>query len=65
MTGGTNNDDWVSVSEMARLSNVSKQTVYNRVRDGFYVTRTFKRGKMKGILICVPRNTDEHGKELK
>lgn len=45
------NKEWVSVSEMARLKGVSKQTIYNRVKEGLYETQTFQRGKMNGILI--------------
>ena len=43
--------EWVSVSEMAKMQGVSKQTIYNRIREGLYETHTFKRGKMNGILI--------------
>ena len=42
---------WVSVSEMAKMQGVSKQTIYNRIREGLYETQTFQRGKMNGILI--------------
>ena len=43
--------EWVSVSEMAKMQGVSKQTIYNRIREGLYETQTFQRGKMNGILI--------------
>ena len=43
--------EWVSVSQMARMQGVSKQTIYNRIKEGLYETQTFQRGKMSGILI--------------
>lgn len=45
------NNEWVSVSELAKHLNVSKQTIYNRVRAGKYDTQSFNRGKYNGFLI--------------
>lgn len=49
------NEEWISVSELAELMNVTKQTIYNRVKSGLYETRQFKRGKMIGVLIKKPK----------
>ena len=49
-----NNDEWVSVSTLAAIIGKSKQTVYNRIKDGVYETKTFRRGTMKGVLIKNP-----------
>lgn len=46
-----NKNKWVSVSQMARMQGVSKQTIYNRIHEGLYETQTFQRGKMNGILV--------------
>lgn len=45
----------MSVSGFAKTIGVSKQTVYNRIKDGVYETKEFSRGKMKGILVKVPK----------
>lgn len=50
-----NNYEWVSISTLAKRLGVSGQTVRNRVKDGFYETRTFERGTMVGILVKVPK----------
>jgi predicted DNA-binding protein YlxM (UPF0122 family) len=50
-----NETEWVSVSELAGLLNVSKQTIYNRVKTQLYETKKFKRGKMIGALIKKPK----------
>lgn len=47
-----NNNNWVSVSTLANKLGVSKQTIYNRIKDGIYECKTFQRGKMNGILVC-------------
>lgn len=47
-------EDWMSVSSFAKTIGVSKQTVYNRIREGVYETKEFSRGKMKGILVKAP-----------
>ena len=47
--------EWVSVSELAELLNVSTQTIYNRVKKQMYETKKFKRGKMIGVLIKKPK----------
>lgn len=55
MNNNTINEEWISVSECAELLNVTKQTIYNRVKSGLYETKQFKRGKMIGILINKPK----------
>lgn len=47
--------EWVSVSELARRIGKTKQTVYNYIRQWLYSTMEFQRGKMKGILVQVPK----------
>ena len=47
--------DWVSVSTLAVMLNVSKQTIYNRCARGEYPTKTFDRGSMKGMLVGTPK----------
>lgn len=47
--------EWVSVSELAELLNVSTQTIYNRVKRQMYEAKKFKRGKMIGVLIKKPK----------
>lgn len=49
------NDDWISVSEMAKRLGCTKQTIYNHIKDGRYKTKEFVRGSMRGILVCVPK----------
>lgn len=48
--GDNNNGVWVSVSELAERKGVSSQTIRNRIKEGLIEVRTFKRGKMRGIL---------------
>lgn len=50
--------EWVSVSELAELLNVSKQTIYNYIRQNLYETMEFRRGKMIGILVKVPKEIE-------
>ena len=50
-----NKYDWMSVSSLACLLNVSKQTIYNRCARGEYPTKTFKRGSMTGLLVGTPK----------
>ena len=50
------NNEWISVSELAKHLNTSKQTIYNRIRKGMYETQSFQRGAYKGFLIKY--NTD-------
>lgn len=45
------NNEWISVSELAKHLNTSKQTIYNRIRKGVYETQSFQRGAYKGFLI--------------
>lgn len=47
--------EWISVSELAKRIGKTKQTAYNRIKQGFYVTKEFQRGSMKGILVQVPK----------
>lgn len=51
-------DKWLSVSEFASLLGVSSQTIYNRIARGSYETQEFRRGKMRGILVRVPKNVE-------
>lgn len=51
--------EWVSVSELAELLNVSKQTIYNKAKAHLFEIKNFKRGKMVGILIKKPKNLAE------
>ena len=43
--------EWMSVSEVAKCENVSKTTIYNRIRERLYETMEFERGTMRGVLI--------------
>lgn len=45
------NENWVGISEYAKMVGKSKQTIYNWVRSGKVEMIDFKRGKMRGILI--------------
>lgn len=51
------NCEWISVSELAQRIGKTKQTVYNKIRAGLYDTKTFSRGKMRGILVKFPKAT--------
>ena len=53
MEKNNNNEEWISVSEMAKRLNCSQQTVYNRMKQQLYEVRVFQRGKMRGFLIRV------------
>jgi len=46
--------EWVSVSTMAKRIGRSKQTVYNMIRKQQLEATTFERGKMRGILVRTP-----------
>lgn len=50
-TNNNNESEWVSVSSLAKTLGVSKQTVYNKIKQGLYEVNTFERGKMRGILV--------------
>lgn len=52
-----NNTEWVSISTLAKHLGVTKQTVYNRVKQGLYPTKEFTRGTMRGILVPQPKST--------
>lgn len=47
--------EWVSVSTLAALTNVSVQTIYNRLAQGLYPKKIYKRKSMNGILVGVPK----------
>lgn len=49
--------EWVSVSSLATILNVSKQTIYNRIKNGNYETKEFERGQMKGLLVKVKKTS--------
>lgn len=46
-------EEWISVEEYARRIGKSRQTVYNRIKEGAVEWIEFKRGRMKGYLIKV------------
>ena len=45
------NEEWISVSELARRVGKTKQTCYNQIKAGLWETKTFSRGSMIGILV--------------
>lgn len=47
-------EEWISVSEMAQRMGVTKQTIYNYVKEQRFATKEFSRGSMRGLLIRVP-----------
>lgn len=53
------NEDWISVSEMAKRIGCSKQSIYNYIKAGRYKTKEFVRGSMRGVLVCVPKQNDD------
>ena len=55
------NDDWISVSEMARRRRCTKQTFYNHIKAGRYKTKEFHRGSMRGILVLATRQNETLG----
>lgn len=50
------NEEWIGISEYARMVGKSKQTIYNWVKSGKIESKTFRRGTMQGILIKVTSN---------
>lgn len=52
------NDDWISVSEMAKRLGCTKQTIYNHIKDGRYKTKEFRRGSMRGILVLATKQNE-------
>lgn len=50
-----NETEWVSVSELAKRIGKSKQTVYNKIKQGCYETKVFNRGSMRGLLVGTPK----------
>lgn len=54
MEANQNNEEWISVSEMAKRLGCTKQTVYNKIARKEYQTKEFSRGSMRGLLIRVP-----------
>lgn len=53
------NNELVSVSELAKRLNVSRQAIYNRVRKGQYKTLAFSRGSYSGYLIKYEDGKDD------
>ena len=51
--------EWLSVSEVAKLEDVSTTTIYNRIKDGIYETMEFERGAYKGILVKYAKINDK------
>lgn len=58
MNNNTINEEWISVSEVAQRIGKTKQTVYNKIKQGIYPTKVFNRGSMRGLLVCVPKVND-------
>lgn len=52
------NDDWISVSEMAKRLGCTKQTCYNHLKQNKYEYKTFSRGSMRGLLVKFPQKTE-------
>lgn len=50
------NEEWIGISEYAKMVGKSKQTIYNWVRSGKVESKTFSRGSMRGILIKATSN---------
>ena len=55
------NDDWISVSEMAKRLGCTKQTIYNHIKAGRYKTKEFCRGSMRGILVLATKQNEMIG----
>lgn len=47
--------EWVSISTLAKRLGLSDQTIRNRIKQGFYETFNFQRGKSRGILVKVQK----------
>lgn len=62
----TNSQDveWISVSELAKRINKTKQTAYNKIATGVYPTKEFRRGSMRGILVCVSKTKETNANEI-
>jgi excisionase family DNA binding protein len=58
----SNNEEWVSVSDMAQRLGVSKQTVYNYIKEHRFATKEFSRGTMRGLLVSCPSSSIQHSK---
>lgn len=50
-----NENEWISVSEMAEREGVTVQTIRNRIKQGVYPIKTFKRGTMCGVLVLAKK----------
>lgn len=59
MESNNNMDEWVSVSELAQRLGKTQQTIYNHIKQGYYRTKVFKRGTMRGLLVLCPKKKDE------
>lgn len=55
------NTEWISISTLAERLGVTKQTIYNHVKQGMYPTKEFKRGTMRGVLVQVAKSTALEG----
>lgn len=56
MTG--NEYELISVQDLAKRLNVTKQTIYNQIHCGMWDTHEYQRGKYKGFLIKYPKNDE-------
>ena len=55
------NEDWISVSEMAKRLGCTKQTCHNHIKAGRYKTKEFRRGSMRGILVLATKQNEMIG----
>ena len=51
-------EEWVSVSTLAKREGVTPQTIRNKIARGMYVTQEFERGSMKGVLVLAPQHQE-------
>lgn len=61
MENNSENTEWISISTLAERLGVTKQTIYNRIKQGVYPTKEFRRGSMKGILVLATRQNETLG----
>ena len=61
MENNSENTEWISISTLAERLGVTKQTIYNRIKQGVYPTKEFRRGSMKGILVLTTRQNETLG----
>ena len=49
--------EWISLSELAQRLGKTYQTAFNyAIKDGRYETMEYRRGKMKGWMVKVPKD---------